>query len=53
MTMRVTFIDTSVLCNIIEIPHMDQDRGQVHNELKSRMTAGEVFIPGNHHHRNR
>ncbi|MFF0542435.1 hypothetical protein ACFYTF_06320 [Nocardia thailandica] len=40
----VTFLDTSVLCNILAVPHMDQDRASVRTEMRLRADRGETFI---------
>ena len=33
----VLFIDTSVLVNILSIPHMNQDDDKVHEQLKKAL----------------
>lgn len=44
MSKPVTFLDTSVLCNILAVPHMDQDRAAVQAEMRRRAERGETFI---------
>lgn len=36
MPRPVTFVDTSVLCNLLQVPHMDQEREAVSAELVRR-----------------
>ncbi len=40
----VTFIDTSVLCNLVPVPGRDQHAGEVRSEMSGRLAAGERFI---------
>ncbi len=42
--MKVVFIDTSVLCNLLPVPGRDQDQKQVRAEMQERFRAGEQFI---------
>lgn len=44
MAISVTFIDTSVLCNVLEVPGFCQDSKRIKSEMRERMTAGEKFI---------
>jgi hypothetical protein len=44
MSQRITFIDTSVLVNIVPVPGRDQHRAQVLEEFRERYTATEQFI---------
>ncbi|MGH3829833.1 MAG: hypothetical protein ACRDRS_05175 [Pseudonocardiaceae bacterium] len=44
MTSGVSFVDTSILCNILPIPGRDQDRKAVVEELWSKRHAGEALI---------
>lgn len=39
------FIDTSVFCNILPVPGRDQDRDEVMQELKTRMSSGTLILP--------
>lgn len=40
----VTFIDTSVLCNLVPVPGRDQDAAAVKFSMKTRNDEGEQFI---------
>lgn len=42
--MRVYFIDTSVLDNLLEIPKKSQDREQVKNDFSKRQSENSRFI---------
>jgi hypothetical protein len=44
--MRVTFIDTSVLCELLEVPgkHSPAAAAEIRAELAARMEAGEHFV---------
>lgn len=44
MSHRVTFIDTSVLVNIVPVPGRDQARDHVLSEFRQRIRSGEQFI---------
>ncbi|MFE3542508.1 hypothetical protein ACFXK0_05995 [Nocardia sp. NPDC059177] len=44
MSQAVTFIDTSVLCNLLAVPGRDQDHGAVLAEFRRRTAAGHTFI---------
>jgi hypothetical protein len=44
MTRGVSFVDTSILCNIIPIPGRDQNRKTVIEEMRAKIHAGEVLI---------
>lgn len=41
---QVTFIDTTVLCNLIPVPGRDQNRDAVRAEMGARLEGGEQFI---------
>lgn len=40
----VVFLDTSVLCNIVDVPGKNQDRDDVLARFERRALAGELFI---------
>ncbi len=40
----LTFIDTSILCNLVPVPGYDQQRAEVAGEMSDRLRAGEEFI---------
>ncbi|WP_210424411.1 hypothetical protein [Gephyromycinifex aptenodytis] len=40
----IAFIDTSVLCNLIPVPGMDQSSAEIKTELKVRLAEGWQFI---------
>jgi hypothetical protein len=40
----VTFVDTSVLCNILDVPTKSDDAEQVRAEARSRRADGERFV---------
>lgn len=42
--MRVTFIDTSVLCELLEVPGKNQQAGEVQREFAARDERGERFV---------
>lgn len=42
--MRVCFIDTSILCNILPVPGRSQDEKRVKDELRHRTDSGEQFV---------
>ena len=44
MSTTVAFIDTSILCNIIPVPGLCQDRDEVVAEFKQRISNGHTFI---------
>lgn len=41
---RVSFIDTSVLCNLVPVPGRDQQAGEVRREMTARLDQRERFI---------
>ncbi|GEC75365.1 hypothetical protein GCM10010213_19370 [Microbacterium maritypicum] len=41
---RVSFIDTTVLCNLVPVPGRDQNADEVRREMKERLARGERFI---------
>ncbi|MFC4591467.1 hypothetical protein [Sphaerisporangium corydalis] len=41
----VEFVDTSVLCNLLDIPGKNQDRLAVLEELQRKRTAGDLILP--------
>ncbi|GEB48836.1 MULTISPECIES: hypothetical protein [Streptomyces] len=45
MARPVTFVDTSVLCNLLRVPHMDQDRAAVADELRARRVSSDLVLP--------
>lgn len=40
----ISFIDTSILCNLVPVPGYDQHREQVTEEMTLRLNRGEQFI---------
>ncbi|ROS65449.1 hypothetical protein EDF42_1873 [Curtobacterium sp. PhB172] len=40
----ISFIDTSVLCNLVPVPGFDQQREKVLQEMAERLDGGEEFI---------
>lgn len=42
---KVYFIDTSVFCNILPVPGMDQARDQMLEELKTRKREATLILP--------
>jgi hypothetical protein len=40
----ISFIDTSILCNLVPVPGFDQDREQVVREMGARLNDGESFV---------
>ena len=40
----VSFIDTSVLCNLVPVPGRDQNADKVRHEMKERLDRREQFI---------
>lgn len=40
----VSFVDTSILCNLIPVPGRDQDRGEVAAEMIGKQRSREVLI---------
>lgn len=40
----ITFIDTSILCNLVPVPGYDQQRQQVKDEMGHRLDNDEQFI---------
>ncbi|OAH49199.1 hypothetical protein AYL44_13455 [Microbacterium oleivorans] len=40
----MTFIDTSILCNLVPVPGFDQHRDEVVREMGERLNSGERFI---------
>ncbi|MGI9032649.1 MAG: hypothetical protein ACR2HY_02980 [Acidimicrobiales bacterium] len=41
---RVTFIDTSVLCELVRVPGKTQRAAEVRSEFEARVGAGEQFV---------
>lgn len=44
ITSVVTFVDTSVLCNILDVPMMCESSAAVKAEAGTRLAAGERFV---------
>ena len=44
MMASISFIDTSILCNLVPVPGYDQQREQVLEEMGRRLDEGEEFI---------
>ena len=42
--MRVRFIDTSIIMNLLEIPYMCADAGKIRAEFKMAVENGEILI---------
>lgn len=42
--MRVSFVDTSIVCNMVPVPGRDQHRADVLTELAERRAAGQTLI---------
>ena len=42
--MRVRFIDTSIIMNLLEIPYMCADAGKIRAEFKAAVKNGEILI---------
>mgnify|MGYP006069125737 CR=1 FL=1 len=42
--MRVRFIDTSIIMNVLEIPHMCADAEKIRAEFKTAVENGEILI---------
>lgn len=42
---KVYFIDTSVFCNLLPVPGMDQDRDQIVEELKVKVKEATLILP--------
>lgn len=40
----VRVVDTSVLCNLLRVPHMDQDAGRAAQEFSASLANGDVFL---------
>ena len=40
----ISFIDTSILCNLVPVPGFDQQKDGVSEELRRRLDDGEEFI---------
>jgi hypothetical protein len=40
----VWFVDTCILCNLVPVPGLDQDRDSVINEMKELQSRGDRFI---------
>ena len=40
----ISFIDTSILCNLVPVPGYDQQREEVAEEMRRRLDNGEEFI---------
>lgn len=40
----ISFIDTSILCNLVPVPGFDQQRKEVTDEMTRRLNDGEEFI---------
>lgn len=45
MARPVAFVDTSVLCNILAVPHRDQDHRSVLAELTERRKTHDLILP--------
>lgn len=41
---RVSFVDTSVLCNLLPVPGFDDDRDQAVEQMRARECSGETLI---------
>lgn len=41
---QIEFIDTSVLCNLVPVPKLDQDREKIVTEMAEKMDQGIEFI---------
>jgi hypothetical protein len=41
---KISFVDTTILCNLIPIPGRAQDREQVAAQMRAKERAGEVLI---------
>ena len=41
--MRVRFIDTSIIMNLLEIPYMCADAGKIRAEFKAAVKNGEIL----------
>jgi hypothetical protein len=44
MSAPVSFVDTSILCNLLPVPGRDQHREDVAKELQAKQQAGEVLV---------
>jgi hypothetical protein len=44
MSRPVSFVDTSILCNLLPVPGRDQDRSAVLTEMKAKLHADETLI---------
>ncbi|MBT2441716.1 hypothetical protein J7E93_16665 [Streptomyces sp. ISL-36] len=44
MPRRVEFVDTSILCNLLEVPGKDQDRERVIDELRRKRDAKDCDL---------
>jgi hypothetical protein len=42
--MTVSFVDTSILCNMLPVPGRDQQRDEVIEELREKLAEGETLI---------
>lgn len=40
----VTFIDTSILCNLVPVPAMDQHANEIKAQMATRLTQGCQFV---------
>lgn len=40
----ISFIDTSILCNLVPVPGYDQHRKEILEEMNDRLNSGEEFI---------
>ena len=40
----VRIVDTSVLCNLLRVPNMDQDAGRATREFREALTAGDALL---------
>lgn len=44
MSNKVWIVDTSVLCNILSVPNMDQDKAQVMKDFEERISNDDSFL---------
>lgn len=42
---RVTFVDTSVLLNVLDVPNRNADRARIRQEWPRRAEAGQMILP--------
>ncbi|MFF4990475.1 hypothetical protein ACFY19_25065 [Streptosporangium saharense] len=45
MALRVEFVDTSVLCNILDVPGKNQDRASVMRQLREEKRECDLILP--------